>query len=62
MTIFGGDDAVMALLGSFLTLNDTYWYSTSVFGEISAFHRNLRGLNLNEYEPQLTRKTIVHPA
>ena len=41
-------------------LDDTY--STSVFDEIPAFYRNLRGLNLREYEPQLACKTIVHPA
>ena len=29
--------------------------------EISALCRNRRGLNLNKYEPQLARKTIVHP-
>ena len=45
-------------LGSVL-LNDTY--ITSVFDGISAFYRNLRRLNLHEYEPQLARKTIVHP-
>ena len=32
------------------------------FDEISAFYRNQRGLNLNMYEPQVARKTIVHPA
>ena len=28
----------------------------------SVFHQNQRGLTLDEYEPQLARKTIVHPA
>ena len=32
------------------------------FAKIPAFHRNLRGFNINEYEPQLARKLIVHPA
>ena len=32
------------------------------FDENSAFYRNLRGLNLHEYEPWLARKTIAHPA
>ena len=32
------------------------------FAKISAFYRNMRGLNLHEYEPQLARKTIVRPA
>ena len=40
--------------------NDTY--SIADFDEISAFYQNLRKLNLHEYEPQLARKTIVHPA
>ena len=36
-------------------------YNISIFDEISFFCRNQRGLNLNEYEPQLAPKTIVHP-
>ena len=32
-------------------------YNISVFDEISVFYRNQRGLNLNEYELQLARKT-----
>ena len=43
-----------------VVLNDTL--NSSVFDEISVLHRNQRGLNLHEYEPQLTRKTIVRPA
>ena len=42
-------------------LDDTC--STLVFfEEISAFYRNLLRLNLQEYESQLARKTIAHPA
>ena len=47
------------LSGSVLTIRTD---SKSVFDEISAFYRNLRRLNLHEYEPQLARKTIVRPA
>ena len=43
-------------------LDDKY-STSSVFDEISAFYRNLRRrLNLHEYEPQLVRTKIAHPA
>ena len=47
-----------------VVLNDTY-KTFQFFFEIPVFFRNRRGLNINEYipyEPQLTRKKIVHPA
>ena len=48
--------------GSVLRVGPNDTYSTSVFDEISAVYRNLRRLNLHEHEPQLARKTLVHPA
>ena len=53
-----GGAYIMACLK--VVLNDAY--NISVFDQIWVFCRNQRGLNRNEYEPQVLRETIVHPA